>query len=180
MIELVKIIGLQRSGTTYLEYLIEKNFEVNVPKADDTSICWKHAFPQEDRIHGPNPPIQNIVATPNLAIVLVKKAQESWIHSINRYPGDLYIRRPYLRTGDLIEFYESFYLEWEVLLKKIDVPNLVIDYEEFLIDFDGAMEKIKNLGLEPSFEKFENMTKVPNSRMFDEEQRAQYLKNYEK
>lgn len=186
----VKILGLQRSGTNYLQALIKKNFNCEVFE-DPLDPFFKHAFPIESVINitpvkNPNPrktyikvtniPEQTVKSKKNILFILIHKELEKWIVSIQNYPADLELKHNNLFDyGSLIvdkakKFYHRYHYSW----MQIDQENLwFIDYKLLVKNFAAQLQK---LPLERKPNKiWLDVGKVPQSAPFTIERRRYYL-----
>ncbi|MAG32238.1 MAG: hypothetical protein CL908_15250 [Deltaproteobacteria bacterium] len=73
-------IGIQRSGTNYLESLIQENFEGMTSKSRDETYIWKHRCRPEDVEHKLDPTKLHL---------LIYKNPYKWAESIMRFNADL-------------------------------------------------------------------------------------------
>jgi hypothetical protein len=119
--KLVKVIGLQRSGTNWLERLLSNNYGVRItPKG-------KHRLPFE----GPHFPDRWQACD---AVLVIRKRVDHWMDSTQRTFGYLRSQRPELFDGDLVTdraaaFHGRYYNEWHA---QPDVYCL--EYEDLLRD----------------------------------------------
>ena len=190
MIKHIKVIGLQRSGTTYLEYLLDKNFNVKVYKEGDITICFKHAFPGEKVLKLNNgktiiwekTTIGRINEHKDLLVIIIQKHFEHWFESISRKPVDLPVKHPEIFNNDktvdktkAFKLYSSFYKAWKNRL--LNNSNIqLINYEDIIHDFTLILRLLQILYKLPlKLPSWQNMDKVPQSAKFTEERRKYYL-----
>jgi hypothetical protein len=115
------IFGLQRSGTTFLEFLIKKNFEAELKNEAD----WKHSLSKIEKDHT----IFNIYKNPYL-----------WVESVVfREPADLLVVYPHLledgyvvgcdkiNLANLAKLYNDYTLNWYN-------PDTLVKYEDLIND----------------------------------------------
>ena len=109
----IQIVGVERSGTTWLTCLLHNNF------AD----CWprwenKHDLPAGLNNFGQRVTIGEQLTARNAAVVAIKKPVDKWLRSICRNPAGLQQRHEELYDGQEIdpirakEYHERFYREW--------------------------------------------------------------------
>jgi len=188
------VIGLQRSGTEYLEQLLRVNFKnVTIKNHVKRGYFWKHSV---------NPNIFNF--EDNFFHILISKNPYSWIESIQRNCVDMGGRHLEFEicninglTGDeiitsknvlgevsnfslqnLCRLYNEFFLNWFISPKR-ELPLIIrIQYEHLIKinGFKGALQKIeRNFGLNKATTSWRNVKKVGQSNVFTEEQRKKYL-----
>ena len=122
------ILGLQRSGTTWLGHLLGNNFKVEV------SGNGKHDLPGEyEHLHdGP--------------VYLIRKRLDHWLNSIARRSETLPGTHPEIYPDGKLSMYkaaqlhERFYREW-LNLYAYDVQP--VSYEEILADPCGFLERVQ-------------------------------------
>lgn len=151
MISKVKIIGLQRSGTNYLEELIRKNFEVFVYD-HPLYPFFKHAGPQDRTLLLDNgeklytePPVRCLPFYHVLYIVIEKNVNK-WMYSVKRSNTNLLLKHPEIFEGNVLhmqkarEFHTSYYNAW----KALNYPNLFhVTYEDLITDFSAVLQMLK-------------------------------------
>lgn len=163
----VQVFGLQRSGTNYLHWVIDKNLPVDVTKDGG----WKHAFPWEKRIglHGAQPldgPIAERLKAKNIQPVVVCKDLEHWVTSVARTPKDYD-----LGAGAVCDSYEEawrrFHADWASVAP-------FVRYESFLTDFEGSLRHLAGtLGVEAT--RALKPRRVPNSPKWRPEHKRRYV-----
>ena len=177
----IQVIGLQRSGTNYLESLMRLNFKENHVVNGSREFSFKHGMPREKYVSEIGQfdmfNIDNIQKGKPY-IILIKKKFLVWKDSIDRNPEDLYMKRPKLKTKELSLFHYTFYDEWERELTNSNVDFITIDYLDLLTDLQGTLERIK-IHFELVHEgEYVNTGKVKMSAPFSEKDRKLYIKKY--
>jgi len=187
----VKIIGLQRSGTNYLENLVKLNFrDAHVYGPGDISICWKHGMPTEKTLYetGDRPltgmGITNIVDN-NVHVILIEKPKRAWIDSMKRNKVDLEEKRPRLyKNGninevDALKFHDKFHKDWISALSTHNVKFIHVNYIDLLEDYERKLAEIQvAFKLTPSLPKFNDVHKVLQSSKFNAAKKEEYIKKY--
>lgn len=115
----VEIYGLQRSGTNYLEWILDKCFGLDVQYG-----IRKHDFPEERGI------------TDFSNKIVIYKDFDHWVESIKRDPSDLWFARGH--DVNLREFYDKFNSEWSA-----KIPS--VRYEDFLLDYEGSLDNLSRI-----------------------------------
>lgn len=134
----VQAFGLQRSGTNYLHWLFEHDFDAEATKRGG----WKHGFPWERRVglHGKkrlSRPIVDNLARRRIQPVIIRKDLDHWLESLERNPKD-YDQGAGAVESDPVKAWERFYTEWAE-------HGPVFRYEDFLEDFPAAMTRLGEL-----------------------------------
>ena len=183
-------MGLQRSGTTYLEYIVEKNFKCDITKEGNRTVCWKHALPLETVAH-PNKEIEVTIDSlqrQNVFTILMIKPFDKWVQSLKKFPADIFHKRPELkndknwRVGNnmnmkaLQKFYKDFHVYWIKELEARGMPYLDIDYIDLLKSPKTELDRLVEAGFEKKVEKYVTEMKVPQSKDFDAKRKNHYLK----
>lgn len=186
----IKVIGLQRSGTTYLEHIIDLNFECNISKEGDRSICWKHALPME-RVKLPDDSIAvtiEEIKRQDVYIIVVSKSFDSWVKSLQKFPADLFQKRPSLkndgdwRSGEnlnlpeLAHFYDKFHKKWEEKLIEHNINFHFVDYVNLLKAPEQELDRVNAIGVERKLKNYVTEIKVPQSQDFNAARKQEYLK----
>lgn len=128
----VKVIGLQRSGTNYLEELIRVNYHCNITVGADTSICWKHSLPNERYKNSTKTATQSLKEN-DTTVILISKTFYVWEASIKSNGMDLYSQRGFdLNLNDL---YRLFHSSWATS----GVPVVCVDYLNLLFNIDKTL-----------------------------------------
>ena len=187
----IKVIGLQRSGTTYLEYVVEKNFKCHITKEGDRSVCWKHALPLEP-VRLPKGSATGItidrIKSQNVFTILVVKPFDKWVESLQKFPADIFHKRPYLKNDKnwrvgtnmnmkaLQKFYHDFHVNWIKELDSRGMPYLDINYIDLLKDPVRELDRIVEVGFEKKLPTYATEMKVPQSKDFNKKRLEHYLK----
>lgn len=134
------IFGIQRSGTNYLETLIEKNFSVR--KNNPSTRCWKHSIDMPAGLD-PKQPIIVIHKNPYLWVESIAwRNRVDWIKTQTMYPATDVADDQRMMIGEngkqmnlinLTKTYKHFYNTWFInpddMIKE---TRLVIRYEDLL------------------------------------------------
>ena len=190
MYKKVKILGLQRSGTNWLEQLVRANMDVEV-YADPVEPFFKHALPNETDIPSKSGetihtavPLNYIRNHPEELFIVVFKPGELWVKSINKKKVDLQQKRPWLFNQQdrivklrALIFHEVYVNTWnELSLKNL----LVVPYLEILSDYELFLEKLSlEFGIPLKRDKLVDIKKAPHSVRFTDRDKRKYL-NYER
>jgi len=152
--ETIKIFGLQRSGTNYLAYILDANFED--VKTVVNMGAWKHGH------HYPN------VFKEEIHIAVIVKNPYAWLRSTyeywNKYPligpdvsnvsFDDYVRRvtifekgsgpfPY-RAGNAVQYWNNMNFHW-CSLQLVKKQICVVGYENLLSNFTNVITKMAGI-----------------------------------
>ena len=188
------VIGLQRSGTEYLEQLLRINFEgITIKNHIKRGYFWKHS---------PDP--TTLIFEDDFFHVLICKNPYSWIESIRRNCVDMGGRHlefeicnidglkedeiitsenvlhqvSYFSLQNLCKLYDAFFENW-LLSPKCELPPLVnIQYEHLIKPegFKGALQKIEGeFRLKRASKDWKDVKKVAQSNAFTEKKRRAYL-----
>lgn len=168
----IRELGCRRTGTNYLEVVVEDNFDADVVAYQGG---WKHGLIEEgarDRFDGH---------------LIVAKNPYSWLVSIEKFYGTnppqnlwRWIERVHdaewhfkKSRGVLLESYFMKYAYWFEVLR--DRPHHVVRYEDVLDDFEAEMAALgKALKLEPSGDGFRDVdVRVGASRSPEERRLGQ-------
>lgn len=168
----IKVIGLQRSGTNYLQELIKINLNILV-FGNPLEPFFKHAFPNENIIKLVKSiyitPIPQVFIKNNLGIlfVLIKKNRNKWLMSVENYCADLNQKHGELFNNGVLDkekagiFYDNYHSAWE----NIDSPNLIIlDYKDILLNFKKVLESFNIQPIKQN--NWTNVYKVQQSNYF--------------
>lgn len=163
----VQVFGLQRSGTNYLHWVIQRDLDAEPVE----SAGWKHAFPWEKRtgLHGKHPQPDTIVETLNalrVRPVVVSKDLPHWLASIERNPKD-YERGGGAVEADKAKAWVRFHQEWSAYAP-------IVRYEDFVADFSGALDRLARL-LDVRVTARKQPKKVPNSPRWHPDHKRRYL-----
>lgn len=187
MIERIKVIGLQRSGTNWIEQLIRLNMDIIV--YDDPIVpFFKHALPNEYEIQAYREgkmvntfiPVDYIDSHPKELFILVKKPVDKWIISIRKNHADLQMKHPEIfpegingNYNLLQRYYRVYHNYWQ------SIPHdnlLIVNYIDVLEDIDFLADTLlRKYGLKSKNDVWQNITKVPHSKKFTNEDRKRYL-----
>ena len=179
-------MGLQRSGTNWINQLIKLNFCIETHD-EPMAPFFKHAMPDETiwRAYANNAEVSTPVPEayigthPDEIFILVVKEKQKWIESILRNPADLKQKRPVIFNNGAIDvlkasaLYDFYHNRWS----KLNYHNLLfVSYETVLSDVNSFLRGISILfGLERKRKKWENPSKVPRSKPFTESDKKRYL-----
>lgn len=187
------VLGIQRSGTNYLETLLTENFSDVSIQNQRTTYVWKHhAYPNR---------LRRTLSNENRIHFLIFKNPYKWVESLIRYNGDLSIRyggrkrQHYFkyrlrRFNDIIikdrrgrttnlrgalDLYSCLYTNW---LSTHLVRIIPIQYEKLLIDdfresflFDIS----KEFSLNARYSYFVNPTNIRQSEPMSAKRKRSYL-----
>lgn len=154
----VGILGLQRSGTTYLMWLIRNNFDADIRKA-----IWKHSLPTDKLDWLKNPMPRAAINVKPEPTVLIYKTLEHWKDSIDREAKDFYKMRGHV---GLDQFYSDYHSAWSGSVK-------FIKYEDFITDFKLNLHKLGEIiGQKPK--SYKEPYKVPSSPDWKPEHKERY------
>lgn len=178
----VIVCGLYRSGTTYLQTLIDAN--LSVPRARG----YKHAMCEDEMVG----------FDADASVILVSKALPKWVNSLARQSYDLCdfynvlyehghtaielpyddpdrpMTQGYTITGS-VEKLCSLYRQWHTHWAASSVqPVIYIAYEKLLFEPERELHSVaKKLGVQPA-SVFINYAKVSGSRQFTLVQLEEY------
>lgn len=157
---MIKIYGVQRTGTTWLRALLRRNIEETVCMHE---FGWKHGYVQP--FSGEDFPLK--------AIIIVKNPY-SWMRSINRW-GNIEER---IAMGDYGEHYTKMYRHYGEF---INAPApcgyeraVFVRYEALLENLPETLKRLCRK-LDTPLLSTENVSKVPQSKRLTEERRRAYL-----
>jgi len=169
----IKIFGIQRTGTNYIQQLAQKNF-INV-NAYDNHMGWKHGPPlAPETIQKKWPKIDIEALRGNVHPIIMIKNPYSWQQSIKIWSNKKYnFNKVYKRYNYLYEVYRDFHLSGSDFWAK----SYVLKYEDLLIDPEKIVNEIRNMvGCEIT-DKFVNPNTVPHqqNKKFTEKRKMFYL-----
>lgn len=186
MIKRIKILGLQRSGTNWIEFLIRRNLDVYVYSSPLVPF-FKHALPDESIINRyksgelviTEVPSQYVHDNPDELFIIIRKPLDKWIASIRRNPADLHQKRPEIFSAAGVdikkagELYTGYHSGWMAL----NAPNVLFtDYVGVLKDYSSFLELlVLKYNIRPLANHWKNVYKVPHSGKFTSKQRKRYL-----
>lgn len=174
---MIKVIGLQRTGTNWVQHLLAANFTEEV-EFHGEKPCWKHALPLEVSS-------AEFDSLRRFRIILVAKRPEAWFYSICRvkraaWKAQMARRRPGLfKAGEIdplpaAKLYEQFYSAWLARLKGL--RGVFVRYEDLLRSPDGSLARIgAQLGLDAVSGGIRSVGTVPQSRRWSSELTVFYL-----
>ena len=129
----LQVIGLQRSGTSWLHTLLAKNFTNCTAR-----VIKRHRFPGENHDGWAQDAIYFVI----------RKRLDHWLNSMARFPGQMQLLRPELfRDGEFdmeagAEFYSNFYHAWQ---NNSPGPVHFIDYERLLANPRSILVNLQEL-----------------------------------
>lgn len=138
------IFGLQRSGTNYLEQLINQNFKGN--RCNRANRCWKHSINIPDG-YVKNSPTFIIHKNPYTWIESICfRNSVDWLKTQKTYPAEegpeeLRLGSNNINIENLAKTYKHFYNTW-IYENKTSELSYVIKYENLLMQ--SSREKILN------------------------------------
>jgi len=183
------VIGLQRSGTEYLENILKVNYGVTIRNHPIRGYFWKHT---------PDP--TNLTFRSDICHMLIYKNPYSWIESIKRKCVDMWHRhKEYgiqnvsgLKNSEIIHsenrcrlnlkklclLYSVFFKNW-LIYPPIDLPVIIdVQYENLIVKNGLEVPLInieKTFNVTRKSSNIEDVKKVPQSDLFSEDNREQYL-----
>lgn len=167
----VKAIGVQRTGTNYIEYLLRENFEVYSHSC--LEVFWKHALPSEV------PNLKRKIEQRNLILIIVRKPFDLWYKSISKYKADFHKRRfdVYGNYNKMFAFYKKWYIDWIIYCERNGIQYEVLEYLDVVENFSAVLSKWKKkFNLNKKARIYKNVHKVPQSQKFTDSVRQKYLK----
>lgn len=182
------LFGLQRSGTNFLESILNKNYRVNfLNDYIRTSPCNKHFRLYDEKNIIPEPQYKNeifissfeeykklISITPDYFIIISKNPY-SWFLSYNKWADKCNWPKVY---HHYIYEYNLFYGKWIELSKQTD-QIVFVKYIDLLQNTEKELSRLElEMGLSrrvfiPFFSS--RISKVPQSNKFSKKQRDFYL-----
>ena len=191
------IYGLQRSGTNWLEYLVEENF----PEVQRENIAYarslpvhKHFRPYDEMYYVPEPKylnnfsyphfsdfdqhVQRIIGREPHAYLVITKEPYSWYISycnLAKKTGWKSYMKKWINNHYLVD-YSLFCRKWLAFAKEAPEKVLMLRYEDFLANFQQELQKIADhFGLRVPAGGFQNLKKVPMSKKFTESRKTYYM-----
>lgn len=168
-----QVIGLQRTGTNWLNDLVKHNFEVEpVSKG-----FWKHLTPLGGRprtkryLHWKHK-AEDLILEDNVFYVATSKDWDTWLDSLNRNAQDFSITHAGVFRNNIPstkKVYEAWH-DWRI--QNQDMPNFFYrDYLDWLNNWKEYFDKIHVITKwKKKHKTFEDITwKVENSRNYDPE-----------
>ncbi len=164
-----KVVGLQRTGTNWLNELIKENFVVE----PDVGTFWKHMTPLgvnqmtfKKFQHGrtiSNMDLKNFILDDNTFYIATSKDYNIWLESLERNPEDFYITHSTKSTKDV---YNAWY-NWKKhqLYKKNFIYH---NYVQWLNNWEDYLEDIHNITKwKKKHRYYVNVNNVPRSSNFN-------------
>ena len=154
--KVVKLYGIERSGTNWIQSLLELNTDAVVLT---NTVGWKHGIIHDNGDHN----FQSVNA------LVISKNPYHWYQSIMRYKGELGAKYWYQKYAMLYRDYLDFVPDDFFVKKEI------IRYEDLLANPESIVADIcKKFGLKMDDE-FTNPKKVFMSKDFSKERKEMYL-----
>lgn len=166
--ERIILIGLERSGTTWVGGLLRDNFTERLYERG------KHSVPQDFDKHG-----EGLIDLPGNLFVVIYKELSMWLKSIGRNDRWFSDRHPNLKNElDLAYYYHYFYHRWGLLERSRDIH--FIPYESILIDPIEFLDRLQQCGsLERKHTTWKLDTKRgASTRPWTKETKQEYIDNY--
>ena len=162
---MIKIYGVQRTGTTWLRELLRQN---------TTETILMHEFGWK---HGEAQPFQGIPGNAPMSAIVIVKHPWNWIRSIMRWHGGH--EKTYIEQFGYAKHYNKMYRHYADFLS-LYWPYMGYDKVTFVRYEDllrSREEKLRLIGaaLDINFNSFTDVKKVENSEAFSEEKRQSYL-----
>lgn len=192
----VIVLGPQRSGTNYLQFLLKRNFYhvkiiyeqfIDTDGVNKHEYIWKHtAYPDRDKL-----------LSKNVIHIGIIKNPYKWVESLERYSADLtdnfgnwkkpmpdykpareqfYVEDKNGKKVDVehaIKLYNKFYNNW---MTQDKVTFSVIKYEDLLDDKTDAYKQINHkTGLRIKSKPWADTDQVDQSELFTKERKNYYL-----
>jgi hypothetical protein len=162
----VKLFGLQRSGTNYLDWLLKNDFEgLSIIEG----LGWKHALPSEYYSKNMQDCLMDctvweVIKKDKITPIIIYKEYSNWLDSIKRDSVNYFnFNRPEPRN-----FYWQWHNDWSLRTDNF------IQYEDFIKDFEKTLNKLgKMIGSKPT--RYEEPEKVKNSCNWKETDKLRYL-----
>lgn len=152
---MIKIIGLQKSGTNWLQNILK---EGKLPVYDTDTPIWKH-----EEYHLSSDELENISF-----LIMITKSPYTWLNSINVDRRDLVERKKLSKEFTYFEalsYWTKWHKEW------IDNVNMHIKYEDMLLN---PLTSINNIPFEIEFENETEMRNVPGSSVILSDSKLEY------
>lgn len=167
-----QVIGLQRTGTNWINELIKLNF-----KAPERKVFWKHLTflgIKEERIPRYAKYGLNLKTREKTFFIVTSKPFELWQKSIERNPEDFFNSHDFQSEDPINEVY-MLWSEWQ--RKHLNEHNFYYkDYLEWFDHWELLLAEIQDItGWEKRYKNkgFVNVEKVPRSPNFQ-------IENYNK
>jgi hypothetical protein len=177
---ILKVIGLQRSGTNYLNGLVKRNF-LNFQLVPHR-VLWKHDFAENVPPEFPD----------DALVVLIHKSPYSWVESLSRNAKDLWKYHDLkgdgvqvlIRRGNyegmrvpadlerLCDIYSRYHLGWVRSGHNV----MPLAFERLLTDVDGVVAELAAAGLQRrQGDHLDLEFEVNQSRSLSDEDRARLV-----
>jgi len=167
---MIKIFGLQRTGTNYLQELCKKNFPDKITIVHD--FGWKHGPIAYTPLHWVEESARKKAEDKEIDCLVIIKNPYTWIESIKKWWPKEYGYE--LSIEEYIEVYNVRYSSYLYYLRH-EKPVIfyrrvqLIRYEDLLTNLHGTMNTIY-----PT-EKVRDVNNVPLSAKFTKERKVHYL-----
>ena len=131
MIRFIQVVGLQRSGTTWLQNMLRANFTADQPRSVEFGNSHKHKFPAVLLGGGPYGAPRTLVealarAGEDQLVIVISKRIDLWLESIARKKTNMPRVCPHILDerfrildGPARAHYRQFYESWA----KVDLPH---------------------------------------------------------
>ena len=171
------VVGLQRTGTNWLNHLIRDNFKIEAIPRDfkNPKYFWKHRteLPIQPKSQACKKPF---VLSPDVFYIATSKDFPLWKISIDRKCVDVYRTHKTTNPKDLREIHDS----WQVIKNKhLHEENFYYhNYIDWLNNWEKYLAEIAEITKwERKHSNFVNVTKnIEVNRNFDINNYSQYLK----
>jgi hypothetical protein len=178
----VQIVGLQRSGTTWLQNMMSRNFNILQHRVVEWGYAHKHKFPDEVLCGvqgGGQLRFVELLDSDVDLVIVIRKRLSSWLQSIHAIQRNMLRVFPWIfdRGKNVIdeaatELYHNFYDEWS----KTPLSNVYhLEYEQLL----GCTEEVlSELQVKYNLTRITKgwVTDVGPERPFHDEKREYYLR----
>ncbi|MEM7367495.1 MAG: sulfotransferase domain-containing protein [Bacteroidota bacterium] len=192
------LYGLQRSGTSYVQTLLPANFDIKLEIDTYTYSLPIHKhfrpyakpwfFPHLNLLHNFSyasfsefdAHCQRLTHIEDLKYIVVAKEPYSWYLSFYRFANRESIfyrmKKKYIHHMYVLD-YSQYFKKWLEFRDACPEKVMIVNYESFLEDFEGAMDEMKDkLGLTKTQDTYQNFSKVGMSKKFTKEKKDMYLK----
>jgi hypothetical protein len=195
----IKVFGIQRTGTNYLDFLVHNNFKLDEHTGilNDSKFGWPnetgwnkkfHRYNGEGAKHWPVPRFDNIDETlhrlaNNKAIIIIKNPY-TWHTSISNFMAGVseFSFNGFLgkTTPHYFNKYNCFYDgHRDFLLGDTKgtayTDSILIRYEDLIVDVKTELQRAANKFNVPLNTEFLDTNEVANSALFTEERRNYYI-----
>jgi len=155
------VIGLQRTGTNWINELIKKNFVVQPEKS-----FWKHLTPLGVKNKASIKNFStNLTLNEQTLYIATSKDFDTWSKSLDRKIVDFNKTH---KTSNRKEVYQAW-MEWKKSV--IDKPNFYYhDYMHWLYNWQDILQEIYLItGWKKTFKFFRNVNNVPVNKNFNKD-----------